>query len=184
MKCLCLVLLFSSSVVYADNSYYCANTNQGVSIGENITQVFTACGAPTTTSTQQQLVPMLNTAEQWVYTTGTATITAQGIIPPANAPSLMFTIQNGVVTQIKHTGIIMSSNVGCNIAQTIGVNSTAAAVRLACGNPTYIQPAAGTNSAQHTTTTWIYNHGPFQPQIIFIFTDNVLTNIKSGQLGN
>jgi hypothetical protein len=181
---LCAVLLFFTSLVYADNFYYCANTNQGVSVGENITQVFTACGAPTTMSTQQQLVPTVNTAAQWVYTTGTAKITAQGIVPPANAPSLIFTIQNGVVTQIQRSGAIMSSNLGCDMAQAIGVNSTAAAVRLVCGNPTYIQPASGTNSIQHTSTTWIYNHGPFQPQIIFTFTDGKLMNIKSGQLGS
>jgi hypothetical protein len=184
MRTLCFGLFFFTTAIYADNVYYCANSSQSVSVGESLQQVFSACGAPTTTSNTEQLVPATNiAAQQWVYTNGIASITTQGIVPAPNSSTVIFTIDNGVVTQVQHSGATMLGNIGCNLVQSLGVNSTAAAVHLTCGNPTYIQAVPKANSITHNITTWTYNHGPYQPQIIFTFTDGSLSNIKSGQLG-
>lgn len=184
MKSVCLLAFFIPSIAFADNTYYCANTNQSVSVGETLPQVQLACGNPTSTSTsQQQVSSNINSGQQWIYTQGTFTATPQGYVLSQNVPSLIFIIQNGLVTQIQRSGSVAVGGLSCGLAQAIGINSTAAAVRIACGNPNYIQPYQQNNAQTHAITTWVYNHGPFQPQIIFTFTDGKLSNIQSGQLG-
>jgi hypothetical protein len=184
MRLFYLVLLLFTTAVYADNSYYCANTSQSVSVGETLQQVFACCGAPTNTNSTAVLAQTPNaSSQQWVYTKGIATITAQGIVPAPNSPTVIFTIENGVVTQVQHSGTAMLDNIACNLVQSLGVTRTAAAARVTCGNPTYIQAIPQINTTTHDITTWTYNHGPYQPQIIFTFTDGYLSNIKAGQLG-
>jgi len=178
-----ILLFFIANPSYAD-SFYCINNNQAVSTGDSMDAVQTACGAPTSISTRTDMQNTPYTVQEWIYTTPGVALTPQGAMLGATVPSLVFFLQNDRVTQIQRNGTAVSGSVSCGIAQAIGVNSSGEMIRLACGNPTYIQNLQQNQSSTQLVTIWTYNRGPYQPMMIFEFENGKLARIKSGQLGN
>lgn len=181
-------LLINSQFTLAD-SFYCQYANKPVNTGEAMADVQAACGAPTSASTQvdtstSTTTTPQNSTQQWVYTALGRMTTPQGTTAMGMVPALVFTITNDQVTQIQRSGSPLAQSIPCGIASTLGVNSTGEMVRLACGNPSYIQNVPGNNVTTQNVTVWTYNRGPYEPQMIFDFENGVLTKIVSGQLGS
>lgn len=171
---LALILLCTNA--FAMNSYYCINTGKVINLGQHIADVTTACGPPTIISSREDKIETPITLTQWIYG---IPVDKAGLIP-----TLRVTFdENNLVSKIDKSGIVLNS-LFCNINGMIKNGDAQATVRLACGAPALINSIATTKSSVKTINEWTYNFGPYQPQIIFEFDGDTLTQIKTGSLGN
>jgi len=174
------ILLFFKQVFAADfSTYYCANTFQVVKTGDTTDRVRTACGQPTSITTQQQSIIMPVAVTQWIYTLGLFTL--KGLVFSLPTLSINFD-SDQKITQINRSGMLVSAGY-CAINGVINTGDPMNKVLLTCGQPNFISTQQQNVTTTKTITQWIYNKGPYQPQIIFNFEGNSLTRITSGQLG-
>lgn len=167
MKCLiglaCSLLL---TTAWAESSYYCPNTSAYIQVGDAMNTVETNCGKPSTV--QEQLVKAQITipAKQWIYN-----------VNGSQSGVVVFLIQDNQVSGIQIAGMSVSSTNLCG-NRVIRVGDPASLVTTACGmarieNQTDVTQDQGTKKI----TVWMYDNGPYQPQLKLEFDQGVLTNI-------
>lgn len=162
------------------SSYYCATGFRTVKIGDPVEVVRAACGEPTSNQVRQkQITAALNT-EVWIYSL---------TIPTANKnvaylPVLAITFQEGKVTKIDRGNSSNAAPGYCGVNGTLNLGDTPDSVLSACGRPTTINTSQVPNTTTKTVTEWVYNAGPYKPQMIFDFENGVLSEINSGALGS
>src|SRR6185312_13432690 len=173
-----LSLLFSA-VIYADgsSSYYCINTYQLVKIGDTADTVRTACGAPTTTTTEEKQISTPVTFTRWTYTLGHKLIKGVWFYLPSLI--IIFNDQQQV-TQIEQNGAAIAVGSYCAINNMVNIGDTKDSVLLACGRPDFINTRQEAATSTKTITRWTYNNGPYKPQMLFDFEDGKLSTITTG----
>lgn len=176
-------LLIFSNTLFAETSfpsYMCGKTYQMVRIGDNADRIRIACGDPTSILTKQAQVNTPVTTESWVYTLGGVSINNINI----SMPSVTVIFQNNQVVKIDKGGSLVTG-VSCAANGSVALGDDKNKVFLTCGQPNYVSTQQQMNSSTKSYTQWIYNFGPYKPQIFFNFDDNnLVTQISSGQLGS
>lgn len=175
-----LNLLFLNSAHAAGyNSYYCEKNFRNVQIGDTTENVRAACGEPTTINTHDVRVSTSIDSVRWTYTLGLFSV--RGAV--FTLPSVAITFREKKVAEINRSELSIS-NAACALNGSVNIGDTAEQVLLTCGQPNYTSNFQQMINSTKSVTEWIYNFGPYKPQIIFNFENDKLTQINSGQLGN
>lgn len=162
------------------SSYYCPTTYQTVKVGDGIDTVRAACGNPTTAITrQQQVVTPVNTTT-WVYTLNLKDKSGSPFVLPA----FTITFRDQKVTQIERNNLPTSGGNYCILNGSVNLGDAQDSVLRVCGQPNMINSRQDSNTSTKEIVQWVYNFGPYKPQIIFDFDAGVLTQISSGSLGS
>lgn len=160
------------------NSYYCEKNFRNVQIGDTTENVRAACGDPTTTTTHDVQVSTPIDAVRWTYTLGLFSVKDAVF----TLPSITITLREKKVIEINRSNLPIS-NAACTLNGSVNIGDTAEQVLLTCGQPNYTSNIQQMVNSTKPVTEWIYNFGPYKPQIIFNFENDKLTQINSGQLG-
>lgn len=161
-------------------SYYCPKTYRMVKLGDSLEIVRTACGDPTTTLTQE--VKDNNNAIstiQWIYTLGPVDL--KNI---ASVPSLTISFRDQKVIKVEKNGLALNDTGFCSMNGAVNMGDTMEKVLSTCGNPGMVNTQQEANPIPKLVTKWVYNSGPYKPQIIFNFDNGVVTEISAGALGS
>ncbi len=161
-------------------SYYCPTTFRTVKIGDGIDAVRAACGNPTTTLTRQEQVATPINTTKWIYTLNLKDKNGS----PVYIPAFTITFRDQKVAQIERNNLPTTGGSFCITNGTVNLGDTQDSVLRVCGQPNVINSRQDSATATKETVEWIYNFGPYKPQIIFDFNNGVLTQIGSGALGS
>lgn len=171
-----LFLNFAHAAGY--NLYYCEKNFRTVQIGDTTENVRAACGDPTITNSQHIQVSTPVDLVNWTYTLGLFSV--KGAV--FTLPSIVITFRENKVAEINRSGLLIS-NAACAVNGSVNIGDNAEQVLLKCGQPNSINNIQEMINSTRPVTEWIYNFGPYKPQIIFSFENDKLTQINSGQLG-
>jgi hypothetical protein len=177
IRILMLGLLAITNSAFAAR-FVCPNTYQTVMTGFTSAQVASACGVPTTITTNNVASNAPVVQEQWVYSLRNPL--SQGV--NQYFPELILTFQDDKVVQISSNNQSALSLFLCYRTNRIRIGSTSAEVRQNCGLPSSTNSIQTANSQEVALTEWVYNFGPYRPQMIFTFQNGVLQNIRMGQI--
>lgn len=168
------ILLLLSAHAATVYSYTCAQTYRTVQVGNTMDAVRAACGEPTSNTTQDTPVNTPIEVTQWVYT---ASVKIKD--NTVSIPVLAITFQNQRVSQIEKTSIAAPVSTYCASPGAINVGDSQTNVLAVCGQPNIVNSKQKANTATKQVTRWIYNFGPYKPQVIFDFEGGVLKQISS-----
>lgn len=170
---LCFVVLLPLDLqAISVSSYTCPSTYRTVQVGNSMDNVRSACGEPTSSTVEAVPVNTPIETTQWIYT---ANVKIKDNF--ISTPILVITLQNGQVTQIEKTSLAAPLSTSC--ANVINFGDSQATVLSACGQPNIVNSKQKANTNTKQITHWIYNFGPYKPQVIFDFDNGVLTQISS-----
>lgn len=162
------------------SSYSCPNTYITVQLGDSVDKVRAACGDPTTASKRVEPVSSTINTLQWIYTSGQS---LNGRV--SQLPVLVISFRNQQVTKIENLATAGLSVPACSYNGSINLGDSQDSVLLACGRPSLVSTKQETDPNPQTkeVTEWVYNYGPYKPQIIFDFEGGALKQIITGALG-
>lgn len=175
-----LILLFMTNNSFAAgySTYYCEKTFRVVNVGDSMDTIKTACGEPSSTSNQEQIITTSVPVIKWIYSLGMFTI--KGVV--FNLPTINITFRDQNVIEITRNGLSVNNGY-CAINGLVTLNDTMDKVIVNCGQPSFTTTAQQEIPTTKIITQWVYNFGPYLPQIIFAFDNNKVIQISSGQLG-
>lgn len=172
-------LFLYSNITWGYSNYFCEKNARGVSVGDTMDAVRAACGNPTTmTSKNVQEASPANTV-QWFYTLGSLIVKNVTV----TMPTLTITFQNQVVTQLAKNGMPITGDTNCTLTGVVKIGDSMEKVTTTCGQPNLVSNSQQMAPVNKDIATWVYNFGPYQPQILFNFENGQLVQIASGQLG-
>lgn len=175
---LVLMGVLLSEKAFSYNSYTCDKTFRIVQVGDSMDTVRVACGEPTTSKNIEKPVTTSVTTAQWIYTLGL--IQYKGIV--LNLSSLAISFRDQKVIAIARSGAIVTNGY-CAINGRVNLGDTMTQVLTTCGQPNLVNNLQEAINSTKSITEWIYDNGPYKPQILFDFEAGKLTEIITGQLG-
>lgn len=189
-----ITLLLSSSIGYADDSYYCTQNHAYIHVGMTESQVIAACGQPKVrqdaTVQISRRVPITqliyNNLNQGALFNGWTTNYNMWSLPSGSTGiSLQVEITNNKVSAISVNGSSSNASDLCQ-GSVFQIGDDVNAVYNACGQPNAVnnsfinQPIPSTQKPQN----WIYHADPYQPKFSLTFTDGVLQAIDTPDNNN
>lgn len=156
-------------------SYTCPQTYHTVRVGDGMDAIRTACGEPTSVAVREVPLNSSTDTTQWIYTT---LLKVDNNL--VSVPALVITFRNKQVIKIEKSSMGTPSGY-CANPGVLNINDTEESVLSACGRPNVVNSKQEANpTATKQITQWIYNLGPYKPQLIFEFDGNAVSQIISG----
>lgn len=172
-----VIFLFCSTVAFAAN-FVCPNTFKTVMTGYTMDQVTAACGQPTSSSNSQGQMTLPVKQMQWIYTLPSST-TFNGYL---HAPQMVIVFENDQVVEVSSSTSEAASLFACYRTDRIAVGNSTTQVLQQCGSPNFINYVQQARPQTVSSTQWVYNFGPYRPQMVFIFQNGILQQIQLGQI--
>lgn len=174
--------LLCSHQIYAATfpSYYCDKTFRTVKVGDTQDTVKAACGQPSSTATRQEAVSTPIVYTQWIYSLGLLKTRETEVFLPA----LAITFQDQKVVKIDQSGSPLANGANCAVNGSVNVGDSQEKVLIICGRPNTVNSTQEAKTTTKEVIQWIYNNGPYKPQILFNFEEGILTQIASGSPGS
>lgn len=176
-----LINLYFLNLAHASgyNSYYCEKGFRNIQTGDSVDAVRAACGDPTSTNTREEQTSKQEETVRWVY--------ALGVFNNKNVfvslSNIVITFHDQRVIELNSAGASVTRGNCAIVGGVVNIGDTVDQVLQTCGQPNFINNMQQAVAAKKTVTEWIYNNGPYKPQIILDFESDKLTQIISGQLG-
>ena len=165
---------------YPYQSYYCAKNFRNVSVGASMDEVRAACGDPTSTRVKQVQTQTPQDVTIWIYTLGLFSVHGATF----SLPSLTITFSDNKVIAIAKDNMPITAGGYCTINGLVNMGDTMSSVQALCGQPNIVSTRQQMQVNTKEVTEWVYNLGPYQPQVIFAFEAGTLTQINMGRNGN
>lgn len=162
------------------STYYCPTTYKTVKLGDSIDAVRAACGNPTSTTTRQEQVLIPVNTVKWIYTLNLKDKSGNPVLIPA----FTITLRDQKVIAIERNNLPTLGSSYCVQNGSVNLGDMQDSVLQACGQPNAVNSQQDSTTSTKEVVEWVYNNGPYKPQIIFNFEGGVLKQMGSGALGN
>lgn len=158
-----------SGFSYSQTSYYCANTNSYVNLGDSIDQVTQNCGEPTQTKMDNSVTSASLPVEQWSYQA--PFVVTAGKVQYVSRPNfripLIINFSDNKVVRIYDQENEAKESYFCNPLVPVKIGDTKEDVRNLCSNPTLVENTSQQSKKKVT------------PQLIYIYQPNSYDRLVS-----
>lgn len=174
------IFFFTNVQAASFPSYYCDTTFKTVKLGDSLEAVKAACGNPASATTRQEQVVTPITTTQWIYTLNLQNKKGATV---DYLPALSIVFRDRKVVQVERSNLPSSGGSYCVMNNMVNIGDAQDSVLNICGQPNVVNSRQDSSTSSKEVVEWVYNFGPYKPQIIFNFEGGVLTQISSGALG-
>lgn len=177
------------SIGYADNTVFCPQKNNYISIGMTPQQVLANCGEPQSKQTSNTPVMVKVAVQQLIFNNQGTDRGFYGVwsMPISNNASgnggsrLMVNIIDNKIDSINLNGSNSNAFSLCG-NRSIQVGDPASVVQMACGSPRQINQTFVMKPIMSRTKPeiWTYQQSSYLPSMTLTFVDGKLQSISSG----